>query len=236
MINVATCVQAPIEELAALREPAALNRSRIVLSNGTLKLPMPHGIGRQSEFIASFQLPDPHSASASFSFGVALGGSGPNDDSDELLCLVEWSPSFNATFYEVPVSCGDRAVGPLSGGDRDTLRFAYHERECEIRAYVDFTVAEVFFQKGRVVITKPLATSNVSALSLVLNATAAEMSDSAADALSSDNVTVQKVESAETARGVARVGNITVLRATVFPMKSIWTTAESVRAAPRVYF
>ena len=93
--------QAPIEELKALRKLTALNRSHFLLSNGTMRLLTPLGVGRQSEFIASFQLPDPNSTSTGFSFGVALGGSSPDDDSDQLLCLVEWSPSFNKTFYEV---------------------------------------------------------------------------------------------------------------------------------------
>ena len=142
------------------------------------------------------------------------------------------------TLPQVPVSCGDRAVGPLSGGDRDTLRLSYHERECEIRAFVDFTVAEVFFQKGRVVITKPLATSNTSALSLVLNATASREAPNSTADNSANNATSRAVQAARghAPRGTSTLPNITVRRATVFPMKGIWTTAQSVRAAPRVYF
>merc|ERR1712226_1715969 len=74
-------------------------------------------------------------------FGVIIG-----DEKANIPCSIEYSPYFNtsAPYHEVPVSCG---------GTQDTLRLAPSETTIEIRAFMDWTFTEVYFQKGRVAMT-----------------------------------------------------------------------------------
>ena len=166
--------------------------------------------------MVTFQVPGPFSAHTGFTFGIWLGGLG-REDAEALPCVVEWTPTLRATYYEVPVVC--------RGADRDSLRLAYDESALEIRAFVDATAAEIYFQNGRVAITEALTTGNTSGVSLFLNTT------DSIQASSSSAAGVTIIEG----QNDPPLTNVKVLQATAYPIKSIWTTPEKVRAAPRVY-
>lgn len=108
-----------------------------------------------------------------------------------LACNVHFTPSTNVSspFNEVGVSCGKT---------QDTLRLLPTERTVEIRAFLDHTFVEVFFQSGRTAMTAVVA-----------------LDDEADVALQ----TTGPVKAS----------------ATAYPIRSIWTTPENVRNAPRVY-
>ena len=78
--------------------------------------------------------------------------------------------------------------------------------QVELRVFCDWTLVEVYFQRGRVAMTTALLLNESTTLSL----------------LRSDGLGV--------ASGAPDVSN-----ATLWPMKPIMTTPEAVRAAPRVY-
>jgi len=68
-----------------------------------------------------------------------------------LICTVDYTPNTNtsATFYDVPVSCGDV---------KDSLRLLADETALEVRVFSDVTMAEAYFQGGRVAMTVQLET------------------------------------------------------------------------------
>jgi len=113
-------------------------------------------------------------------------------DAKTLVCTLDYTPPTNvsAPYYDIPVRCGEHT---------DSLRLLQEEREIEIRAFSDWTFAEIFLQKGRVAITA-----------------VASFPDSA-------DIFFQSTE------------DVTLDHLAVFPMKGIWTSADAVRKAPRVY-
>ena len=116
------------------------------------------GVAKQSEFVASFVLPN-----ASGVFGWSIGGPGR-----PLQCTIDYTPpSKAAPFHEVPVACGcpqGREAGEYGNPwhVRDTLRLVRNETTVEIRVFLDNTFAEVFFQRGRVAMTISLAFTAVN--------------------------------------------------------------------------
>ena len=85
------------------------------------------------------------------------------------------------------------------------------ETSFEIRIFSDATLLEVFFQRGRAVMTVAAAMS--AATELVVHAAAAPAAAAAA------------------AAAVETIG----INATAWPMRGIWVTPDAVREAPRVY-
>lgn len=85
----------------------------------------------------------------------------------------------------------------------------------ELRVFCDWTLVEVYFQGGRVVMTTPL--------------------------LLGENATLSLLHRSNGRRGGGDVverrgaGQADVVNATLWPMKPIMTTPEAVRAAPRVF-
>lgn len=112
-------------------------------------------------------------------------------------CTVSYTPPSNASapFYEVPVKCG---------GTSDTLRLTASEQTVEIRALIDWTFVEAYFQSGRVAMTV---------------------------AVTSD----RKPLSDDTGLAVTSTAPVTAQSVVAYPIKGIWTTADEIRKAPRVY-
>ena len=172
--------QYPIEEVKALRGPAAVSRKGVAVA-GTTDLGLKAGVAKQSEVVVTFTLP---ATAATLGVNVSSG----------LACTIEFSPPADASkAYDVPVTCG---------GYKDTLTLVPGEVSVELRIFLDWTMVEVYFQQGRVAMTAALA-----------------MDDSTAVALTSADPPA--------ALATADVE--------VYPMKSIWTTADAVRKQKRVF-
>ena len=174
--------QYPIEEVKALRGPAAVSRKGVAVA-GTTDLGLKAGVAKQSEVVVTFTLP-----ATAATLGVSINGS------EALACTIEFTPPADASkAYDVPVTCG---------GYKDTLTLVPGEVSVELRIFLDWTMVEVYFQQGRVAMTAALA-----------------MDDSTAVALTSADPPA--------ALATADVE--------VYPMKSIWTTADAVRKQKRVF-
>ena len=187
--------QYPIEEVKALRGPAAVSRKGVAVA-GTTDLGLKAGVAKQSEVVVTFTLPAT-AATLGVTIGAVNASSGSGDDAP-LACTIEFSPPADASkAYDVPVTCG----GYL-GGYKDTLTLVPGEVSVELRIFLDWTMVEVYFQQGRVAMTAALA-----------------MDDSTAVALTSADPPA--------ALATADVE--------VYPMKSIWTTADAVRKQKRVF-
>ena len=137
--------QYPIDELKALRKDSAYDVRSVAVS-GSVSLPLPEGVARQSEVLVTFALPATRAT-----FGVSVS----TDTSPDLLsCTIEYTPAAAS----VPVSCG-RAHEAVTGNlwDRvgDDLTLLPSEKELELRMFLDWTLCETFFQRGRVAMTKP---------------------------------------------------------------------------------
>mmetsp|Transcript_5879 Transcript_5879/g.18217 ORF Transcript_5879/g.18217 Transcript_5879/m.18217 type:complete len:452 (-) Transcript_5879:62-1417(-) len=125
--------QAPLEELQALRGPAAYTAKDLELrAQGVEDLGLKPGVAKYSDIVAVFALP----VGAS-SFGVSI---------DRASCNVDYTPPANASmpFYEVPVSCNKL---------KDTVRLTPGEKTIEVRVFADATFIEAYFQKGRAAMT-----------------------------------------------------------------------------------
>lgn len=150
--------QTPIEELEALRRPAAYSKGPFTLVPNThMDLGLAKGVAKQSEFIGSFFLPN-----ASGIFGWSIGG--PHRPLD---CTIDYAPpSSMEPFYEVPVACGCSQGADGKYGSpwhvRDTLRLVRSEKTVEVRVFLDNTFVEVFFQGGRVAMTVSMAFTAVN--------------------------------------------------------------------------
>eukprot|EP00656_Telonema_subtile_P029809 TRINITY_DN32883_c0_g1_i1.p1 TRINITY_DN32883_c0_g1~~TRINITY_DN32883_c0_g1_i1.p1 ORF type:complete len:540 (-),score=103.10 TRINITY_DN32883_c0_g1_i1:172-1791(-) len=144
---VARCLQQlPIDEIKALRGPAAFSKTAIpVPANSQVVLQVAAGVAKQSEVVVTFDLP-----AVASTFGVSVDGTA---------CTVQFSPNTNssAKVYEVPVTCGKF---------QDSLRLITGEKTVEIRLFADATFLEVFFQQGRVAMTVSEALSDQTKLSL----------------------------------------------------------------------
>ena len=183
--------QYPIEEVKALRGPAAVSRKGVAVA-GTTDLGLKAGVAKQSEVVVTFTLPAT-AATLGVTLGAVNASSGSGDDAP-LACTIEFSPPADASkAYDVPVTCG---------GYKDTLTLVPGEVSVELRIFLDWTMVEVYFQQGRVAMTAALA-----------------MDDSTAVALTSADPPA--------ALATADVE--------VYPMKSIWTTADAVRKQKRVF-
>jgi sucrose-6-phosphate hydrolase SacC (GH32 family) len=103
-------------------------------------------------------VPCPHSKVDSCTSGVKTP-SMPTGCGPKLTCTVEYAPPTNASapYYELAVACG---------GSKDTLRLTLKEKELRLRAYLDVTFAEVFFQDGRVAITEVVALGDAAQVAL----------------------------------------------------------------------
>jgi len=128
----ARCLQQyPIEELSALRGTA-------VKASGAGKVNLPAGAAKNSEILATFDLPDTNGT-----FGVTVGSTN---------CSVDYVPGAqNAT-----VSCG---------GTHDIVPLLSKEKTFEIRVYSDATFLEAYFQRGRsamTVVSKMDASTTIS--------------------------------------------------------------------------
>jgi len=85
--------------------------------------------------------------------------SAPTGCGPKLTCTVDYAPPTNASagFYELQVACG---------GSKDVLRLTPTETELRVRAYLDVTFAEVYFQQGRVAITEVVQLADDSGVSI----------------------------------------------------------------------
>lgn len=154
---------APLEEQTALRGEKLLSPSLgpEVLAAGTVK---PLAAGSMSEVEVTFLLPQ-----YAARFGVAVMGQG----------------GATGTFFYVdykPPTAEARAVGPIytvtvgataltsaipAGGTTDSLRLiAGGDKSVTIRVFTDNTVAECFWQGGRVAMTVPLTLTAKSSISV----------------------------------------------------------------------
>lgn len=227
--------QAPLSEVAQLREAQpAFSRSRFDVEGGAYTLPLDAGVARQSELLVSFALPPSapsddagddadDESDAPITFGIAVAGV----SGSALECTVTWAPrrqrrrwlssgqpskstaaaaSSHSSYEEHTASCG---------GTTQPLRLLPEERSVELRVFCDWTLVEVYFQGGRVVMTTPL--------------------------LLGENATLSLLHRSNGRRGGGDVverrgaGQADVVNATLWPMKPIMTTPEAVRAAPRVF-
>ena len=186
--------QYPIEELAALRGAP-------VRSSAAGTVPLPRGTANRSEILVTFALP-----TAAATLGVTVTAP---DAANSTNCSVHYVPG--AT--KLDVSCrtqGDRPDQGLVKGSlvRGSVPMLPSETSFEIRIFSDATLLEVFFQRGRAVMTVAAAMS--AATELVVHAAAAPAAAAAA---------------------VETIG----INATAWPMRGIWVTPDAVREAPRVY-
>ena len=216
--------QAPLTEVVQLRQAPAFNRSRFDVGGGAYELPVSASVARQSELLVNFPLP-PAAAleqGSAVAFGVGISGGAPSPD---LECSVTWAAppppaadtrrgrhaNFFAArdapgeldYYEVSASCGNTT---------QPLRLLRSERLLELRIFCDWTFVEVYFQKGRVVMTTPLPLGAGTALSLWRSGGEGRGEED----------------------GVYDAPDVAT--AMLWPMKPIMTTPEAVRAAPRVHF
>ena len=228
--------QAPLAEAAKLREiTPSFHRSRFDVKGGVYELPVGSGVVRQSELLVTFSLPplpptspppEHHHATsadgeltafsnetsfalhgdgdAAITFGIAIFA-GRATPSPALKCTVMWrAPRFHVSgdYYEASARCGDTT---------QPLRLLPTEQTVELRVFSDWTLVEVYFQRGRVVMTTPLPLHVNTTVSLLRSEEGLGQSD--------------KLEH-----------DADVASATLWPMKPIITTPEAVRAAPRVHF
>ena len=94
------------------------------------------------------------------------------------------------------VTVGATALTPAipSGGTTDTLRLiAGRDRSVTIRVFVDRTIAECFWQSGRVAMTVPLAPTGQSSIVLAAAVSTVTLQDAAAWMVRSIWVTPQEV-------------------------------------------
>ena len=122
---------------------------------------------------------------------TSVDGCGSSGGGASLSCTVDYVPNATAAVNAVSVDCG---------GSKDTVNLVKGETTLELRIYADVTFAEAYFQGGRAAITKTVALTDTSAVSV-------------------------------TSTG----GAVTAKSVTSYPLKSIWTTPDAVRKAPRVY-
>ena len=120
-------------------------------------------------------------------------------------CVVVWrAPPATGKreheYYEATARCGNTT---------QPLRLLPDEKAVELRVFADWTFVEVYFQRGRVAMTTPLALGKSAAFSLLRSGGGSGTGTGAAADVAS---------------------------AVVYPMKPIMTTPEAVRAAPRVLF
>jgi sucrose-6-phosphate hydrolase SacC (GH32 family) len=185
--------QYPIEELEALRgEP--------VSSSAAGTVPLPPGTANCSEIVVAFTLP-----TAAATLGVTVTAPNALNSTN---CSVDYVPG--AT--KLNVSCrtqGDLPDQGLVKGSlvKGSVPMLPSETSFEIRIFSDATLLEVFFQRGRAVMT--VAATMSAATQLVVHAAAAPAA-------------------------AAAVGTIGI-NATAWPMRGIWVTSDAVREAPRVY-
>ncbi|KAJ1449760.1 glycosyl hydrolase [Pelagophyceae sp. CCMP2097] len=137
--------QAPIAEVATLRAAAVVGATVALRAGEAHVAGVTAAVLWQSEVLVTFRLP---AAAANFTVRVAATD-----------CVVAYAPPADASaaFYDVPVACG---------GARDTLRVLTRERDVALRVFVDWTFVEVFFQHGRVAITKTTVLDDAATLTL----------------------------------------------------------------------
>ncbi len=145
-------VFAPLEEQVALRSTKLLNPALgpEVLAVGAVKALC---VGKMTEVEVTFALP-PHAAR----FGVAVNGQG---GATGTFFYVDYKPAAAAaavgSVYTVSVGATELTSAVPAGGTSDTLRLiAGKDDSVTIRVFVDNTVAECFWQDGRVAMTVPL--------------------------------------------------------------------------------
>jgi sucrose-6-phosphate hydrolase SacC (GH32 family) len=142
---------------------------------------VPSGALRQAEVIVSFAIPTQKTTLAltfgDFGYQTALS------------CTVDFTPNHNSSFayYEVPVACGP---------SKDTLRILTTETSISIRAFLDATFAEVFFQNGRVAITEVVALTDASMLALTTSSASATAQSIAVYLMASIWVSPEEVRNA----------------------------------------
>lgn len=144
-----TLQQYPIAEIEALRQPAAYSKTDLkIAANTPVDLGLAKGVAKQSEVVATFAVP-----SAAGTFGIVIG-----EGKTSVSCTVQFSPPTDASAsFDVPVSCG---------ATKDTLPLTVNEKTIEIRAFMDWTFTEVYFQKGRVAMTVVNSLDDSTGLSL----------------------------------------------------------------------
>ena len=242
--------QAPLEELKSLRLPAAFGptSSPITLSpEKPFVLPLQGAQSASvvhSELLVDFELPAPGSmGSDGVVFGVLLGAvldgsrqvveavSAPIAAAQRATASGEEVEPFPSTdsaedggatrtrlgdgdiiqclFHYVPptnASAPYHEVPVSCGGTRDTLRILPSEKTVSLRIFLDATMIEAYFQHGRVAMTESLGLSaGPTGSGIALTSKAA----------SSHATTVASVA--------------------LYPLRSIWTSPDKVRQAPRIY-
>lgn len=151
--------QAPLAELVDLRSPAALAKTDLAIEAGkVLDLGLQPGVAKQSEVVATFELP-----ATNATFGVVLGKVDASDDNFTQRCVVDYTPPLadQAPFHEVVVQCNKV---------KDTLRLLPNEKHLNMRIFADATFLETYFQAGRVAMTVLLPLSDSSGVGLTSSA------------------------------------------------------------------
>jgi hypothetical protein len=231
--------QAPLAETAQLRDAPAFNRTSFDVGaaggSRAYRLPVPATVARQSELLVVFPVPltppgsftrGRPSLPAADTFGVAVAVSTPSVP--PLECTVTWVAPAGAQaaradddheYFEVLARCGNTT---------QPLRLLPGERALEMRVFCDWTFVEVFFQRGRVVMTTPLILSEGGAEGGVQGGVGN-------DGGGGPTITLLRSGGGGGGERAAEVKTADVARATLWPMKPIMTTPEAVRAAPRVH-
>ena len=157
-------VFSPLEEQRALREAALFPPlSSHVLAPGEVKVLgswEQTSAGNTSEVEVSFLLPA-HAAR----FGISVMGSG---GATGTFFFVDFQPPLpTADVYTVGVGAAPLTAAVAGGGTTDTLRLiAGSDKTIAVRVFVDNTVAEAYWQNGRVAMTIPLAPTAESSMAV----------------------------------------------------------------------
>lgn len=235
-----TLEQSPIAELTALRSgPPAIDMGPTILAPG-LTLPIPKGVLHASEVLVEFTLPAPGTTSGTIYFGVSVGTQAATFPAHE---RFPSTPSEAQVPYEDPsrqvadgvVPSDDRAYGlspvtpPNSPAVACLFQWTPPSASADDRPYYEVPVACGKFADS----LRVLKNATTVSLRLYYDATFLEayfengrVAITAPVDLMSDEPQLALTSTAP---------SLMVKKTQVYKMKSIWTTPEAVRQAPRVY-
>ena len=211
--------QAPLEELKALRgKPAFLTKAPLRLPPGAdYVLPVSGAIVAQSELVVVFQLPPAGEATFSVSVGV-LSARRLRKEEDAMADAVE---------DEV----GNEAMAPSLGADPQAIdcSVSYSSPTNTSASYYDVPV-----RCGKASdVLRILTSERTLSLRVFSDATFMEAYFQDGRVAITETLPVRAHESTAVAIG-SNTASV-VQSVALYPMRSIWTTPDAVRKAPRVY-
>lgn len=147
-------VFSPLEEQAALRARVLARARNLTLSreSGRMLVRPSRAAGAQAEVLLEFALPR-----IAATFGVRVGGSGEGDTGCFFFVRYRPPPARRAQPYTAIV--GARCTGGRGADDwsaADLLQLLPAERSLRLRVFADRTMAEGYWQDGRVALTAPI--------------------------------------------------------------------------------